>query len=71
MKIFFNSNIYKKSIILLSIDEFNHLAEFKLKYKKDIFELNIDNIDDDYRDVIEGEFCNYVLFLMCKSNSSN
>jgi hypothetical protein len=40
------------------------LADFKIEYNDDIFVLNIDNIDDEIKDIIADEFANYALGLL-------
>lgn len=67
MTITFNSSIYIKSSILESIEAFKHLADFNIEFKKDIFKVFIENIDEDIKGIIEGEFSNYVLSLMYKT----
>jgi hypothetical protein len=64
MKISFNSAIYTKKVILEAIEAYKNLADFKIEYNDDIFVLNIDNIDDEIKDIIADEFANYALGLL-------
>jgi protein-tyrosine phosphatase len=64
MKISFNSAIYTKKSILETIEAYKHLADFKIEYNDDIFVLNIDNPDDEIKDIIADEFANYALGLL-------
>jgi hypothetical protein len=64
MKISFNSAIYTKKSILETIEAYKNLADFKIEYDDDIFVLNIDNIDDEIKDIIADEFANYALGLL-------
>jgi protein-tyrosine phosphatase len=64
MKISFNSAIYTKKVILEAIEAYKNLADFKIEYNDDIFVLNIDNPDDEIKDIIADEFANYALGLL-------
>jgi hypothetical protein len=64
MKISFNSAIYTKKSILETIEAYKNLADFNIEYNDDIFVLNIDNPDDEIKDIIADEFANYALGLL-------
>jgi hypothetical protein len=64
MKISFNSAIYTKKSILETIEAYKDLADFKIEYNDDTFVLNIDNPDDEIKDIIADEFANYALGLL-------
>jgi hypothetical protein len=64
MKISFNSAIYTKKSILETIEAYKNLADFEIEYNDDIFVLNIDNPDDEIKDIIADEFANYALGLL-------
>lgn len=64
MDIKFNKKIYTKKAVADAICEFKHLADFSVKNAKDFIVVGVENIDQDVGNVLQDEFCNYVLFLM-------
>lgn len=65
-KLRFNSSLYSKDSIRKTVGAFSHLAEFKLKQKNGYFEIEIENINPDAREVLADEFSNYALGLTKK-----
>ncbi len=61
MIISFDAKFYDLQAMRSTIQAYQGLADFKLKIKKKIFEVEASDIDTDVRDVFEDEFCNYVL----------
>jgi len=64
MVIKFSVRIYKLSVVKSAIKAYRGLADFSIKEKKDYFEVGLENIDKEVKDIIQDEFCNYVLALM-------
>ena len=60
----FNKKIYSLEEINNAIEEFKNLAEFKIKDLNNYIQVEIDKIDNDYKDILKDEFRNYVLGLM-------
>lgn len=61
MTIFFNKKFYSLEAIKKTIKAYKKVAVFKLKEKKNNFEVNITDVDKDIKVLIKDEFCNYVL----------
>lgn len=61
MVIKFDKKIYKLKAVKLAIRDYKELADFVLKTKGDYFEVELKNIDPDVKNIIQDEFCNYVL----------
>jgi len=64
MLINFNKNLYRLKAIKLAIKEYQNLANFSLKQKRNYIQVELSNIDKSVRKIIKDEFCNYVFFLM-------
>ena len=62
MLISFNKNLYRLKAIKLAIKEYQNLANFSLRQKKNYIQVELKNIDKEVEQVIKDEFCNYVLF---------
>ena len=60
----FNKNLYQLKAIKAAIKEYQELADFNLKKKRDYIQVELKNIDRDLKGIIKDEFCNYVLSLM-------
>ena len=60
----FNKDIYNLKAIEKAIEEYKNLAAIQVKAGKDYFEVKMDNIDSEVKNVIKDEFANYVLGLM-------
>jgi len=60
----FNKHIYNLEAINQAIKEFKNLAEFSIKETNDFFEIKLDNINGEVKEIIKDEFANYVLGLM-------
>jgi len=57
----FDRKFYDLQALQNTIQAYQGLADFKLKTKKNSFEVEASDIDKDVRGVLEDEFCNYVL----------
>lgn len=57
-----NKSIYDKTAINQAINDFSHLAKFKIK--EDNNNYNIEIFEDESKQNLKEEFCNYVLGLM-------
>lgn len=64
--IVFDRRFYDLQAAQNTIQAYQGLADFKLKTKKKIFEVEASAIDKDIKDVFEDEFCNYALSEMKK-----
>ena len=60
----FNKKIYTLETVEQAIAEFKKLANFSLKDNGNYFEVKIDKIDNEVKDVLKDEFANYVLGLL-------
>ncbi len=60
----FNNKIYKLEAIKRALEEYKSLAKFSLKENDDYIEVEIDEIDQEVKNVLKDEFANYVLGLM-------
>lgn len=60
----FSGNIYSLKAVKSAIKEYCNLADFSFEKKKEYIRVRLKNIDEDIREIIRDEFCNYVLFLM-------
>lgn len=64
MVIKFCKKLYKKKSILIALKDYKELADFNLSETKNYIRVNLKNIDKDVKDIIQDEFCNYVLNIM-------
>ncbi|MDD3084977.1 MAG: HxsD-like protein [Candidatus ainarchaeum sp.] len=62
MEIKFDKNIYTKNGILNTVEVYKNLADIDFSESDDFFIIVLKNIDEDVRDIIKDEFCNYSLF---------
>jgi len=62
----FNARIYKKEAVQEGISAYSHLAKFKVKDNQDYIKVNIENIDSEVKNILPGEFANYVLAMTKK-----
>lgn len=62
MKIKLTKKIYSKKGVENTINAYNNLAQIKLIEDDDFYFITMENIDDEVKDVIKDEFCNYLLF---------
>ena len=60
----FDKRLYNLKAIKLAIKEYQKLANFNLRQKKNYIQVELKNIDKEVRQIIRDEFCNYVIFLM-------
>lgn len=56
-----NKNIYPLSAIKSSIQAYKKLAKFYLLEKDNYYVLTLSDIDEQVKQVIKDEFCNYIL----------
>ncbi len=61
MTIFFNKQFYHLQAIKKAVEAYQELAVFNIGERDDDIEVDIDEIDKNFKDVIKDEFCNYVL----------
>ncbi len=61
MTLKFDKKIYKLKAIKLAIQAYQELADFNLSQEKKYIQVELKNIDQDVKDIIKDEFCNYVL----------
>lgn len=66
MTVKFSKIIYRKKSVVEAIKKYSHLADFSLKSAPDHIVVSIKNINKDLNNILEDEFCNYVLYLMKK-----
>lgn len=64
MIISFNRNFYNLESIKKAIRAYKGLADFDVSRDKKNIKVKLRNINPESKDVIEEEFCNYVLGLM-------
>jgi len=57
----FNKAFYAKEAIKKAIIAYKKLADFEIKDGKKYVKVILKNVDKDVKNVIEGEFSNYVL----------
>lgn len=57
----FNKNFYNLEAVKKSAAAFKKLANFRVKEKKNFIEVEIENVDKNFKDVLGDEFSNYVL----------
>lgn len=62
MEIKFDKNIYNKKGLENTIQAYKELAEIEFSETDNVFIVKINNIDEEVKDVIVDEFCNYLLF---------
>jgi len=60
----FNKNLYNLKVIKSAIKEYQDLADFSLRQKRNYIQVELSNVDKSVRKIIKDEFCNYVFFLM-------
>ena len=63
VEIKFSSKIYNKNNIKKAVEDFSHLASFKIVQKNGYFSIEITDIDKNFTDIIKYEFSNYLLDL--------
>lgn len=66
MTIKFNGKIYKLKAVKSAAKAYRELADFKIGSSKNYIEVELKNINREVKDIIRGEFGNYVLSLMKK-----
>jgi len=64
MKIMDDKKLYKITAIEKAIKQFEHLAEFNIDKRENVFVVSVANIDKDVANIFQDEFCNFVLHLM-------
>ena len=57
----FNKDFYNLRAIRNTIKAYGELADFKVREGKKTIKVIVKNIDKEVKNVIEDEFCNYVL----------
>lgn len=62
MEIKFDKNIYNKKGLENAIQAYQELAKIEFLETDNVFVVKISNIDEEVKDVIVDEFCNYLLF---------
>ena len=62
----FSKNLYTKKAIRNAIKDYNGLADFNVSETKNYIKVDIKNIDKGVENIIQDEFCNYVLYHMKK-----
>ncbi len=60
-KLRFSNRIYKKEAVQEAISTYSHLAKFSLGQSKSYFEVRIEKMAADVKNIISDEFANYVL----------
>ncbi|MDD2227342.1 MAG: HxsD-like protein [Clostridia bacterium] len=66
MEIKFFKKIYSKKGVDNAINAYSNLAQIKFVEDDSFYFITMENIDDEVRDIIKDEFCNYVLFETAK-----
>ena len=61
MRTVFNKNFYNLRAVKKAIKAYQELADFQIKEHKNTVEVVMKKIDKEIEEVIEDEFCNYVL----------
>jgi hypothetical protein len=61
MTINFNSKLYNLKAIKNSVDAYKELAVFTVEKNKNNISVKITDIDNEVKDILKDEFCNYVL----------
>ncbi len=64
MAINFNRSFYNLESIKKAIQDYKGLADFDISVDKKNIKVNLKNINPESKDIIKGEFSNYVLGLM-------
>ena len=62
MEIKINKNIYKKESLKKTIQVYESLAKIDFLEESNFFIVKIDDINEEVKDIIQDEFCNYLLF---------
>jgi hypothetical protein len=62
-KLFFCKEIYNKNAVLKAMKDYSKLANFNFSENSKYFFVGISKERPEFKDVIENEFCNYVLSL--------
>lgn len=62
MEIKFTKKIYNKKGVDNAISAYGNLAEIKLFEDDTFYFVTMENIDNEVKDIIKDEFCNYLLF---------
>ncbi len=63
MIIKFNKKIYKLKAIKSAIKKYQNLANFCLEEKEGYIWVRLTKIDQEVKDIIKDEFCNFALYL--------
>ena len=61
MIIKFNKKFYSLGAVKRSIKKYKGFANFKIKEKRNLIEINIINPKKEFEEIIKDEFSNYVL----------
>ncbi len=61
MTINFNNKFYSLKAIKNSVDAYKELAVFTVEKNKNNISVKITDIDNEVKDILKDEFCNYVL----------
>jgi len=61
MIINFHNNLYKKKAIKSAATDYKELADFDISENKNYIQVELKNINNDVKNSIKDEFCNYVL----------
>jgi hypothetical protein len=59
-----NKKIYSKQAVLHAIADFQAIAKFSLQDKPKYWQVKIDLINQQFKNIIKEEFANYVLGLL-------
>ncbi|MDD2227354.1 MAG: HxsD-like protein [Clostridia bacterium] len=62
MEIKIDKNIYSKESLKKTIQAYEPLVKIDFLEEAGFFIVRIDNINEDIKDIIQDEFCNYLLF---------
>ena len=63
MKLELNREVYKLKYIRKAIKEFSGIADIKQEKIGDYYEVEIDNVQKGYTEVMPGEFLNFLVYL--------
>jgi len=61
MDISFNKKFYTLNAVKSAARAYKRLADFRIDDKKGFILVNLSDVDKDVKDIIQDEFCNYVL----------
>lgn len=62
MEIKINKNIYNKESVKKTIQAYTSLAKIDFSEEANFFIIKMDNVNEEVKDIIQDEFCNYLLF---------